>query len=154
MSAVLCMTWRIPFPIYKMVCCNMVTNRGATKLISILTLANYNLCLVIIIVHVILEGYANGDTKQWIYKNLPLPFKWIGFVFMANYYCNSFIILAASYWRSIQIPVWCVCVVEIPINAMLLYGSTSKRRYFILPWLITTMLQIAVQYNSFLILIV
>ena len=54
-------------------------------------------------------------------------------------------------WRSIQIIVWCVCVVEIAINAMLLYGSTSKRRYFMMPWLITTILQIVV--NPYLSLI-
>ena len=133
-----------------------MTTKSGVKIISILTLAVYVLYLAALGLYGSLYGLDTTvdstnennatktsdpdlETNEGI-SNAAINY---GIQAMSTYYMGMVISYSHDYFILVLISL-IVCIVGITLNAMLLFGSENNRRFFMLPWLIMTMIHLLV----------
>lgn len=131
-----------------------MTTKSGVKLISILTLAVYVLYLAALGLYGSLYGLDTTvdstnesnvtktsdpdlETNEGI-SNAAINY---GIQAMSTYYMGMVISYSHDYFILVLISL-IVCIVGITLNVMLLFGSENNRRFFMLPWLIMTMIHL------------
>ena len=133
-----------------------MTTKSGVKLISILTLAVYVLYLAALGLYGSLYGLdttvdttnesnATKTTDPDLETNEGISNAAInyGIQAMSTYYMGMVISYSHDYFILVLISL-IVCIVGITLNVMLLFGSENNRRFFMLPWLIMTMIHLLV----------
>jgi len=131
-----------------------MTTKSGVKLISILTLAVYVLYLAALGLYGSLYGLdttvdttnesnATKTTDPDLETNEGISNAAInyGIQAMSTYYMGMVISYSHDYFILVLISL-IVCIVGITLNVMLLFGSENNRRFFMLPWLIMTMIHL------------
>lgn len=131
-----------------------MTTKSGVKLISILTLAVYVLYLAALELYGSLYGLdttvdttnesnATKTTDPDLETNEGISNAAInyGIQAMSTYYMGMVISYSHDYFILVLISL-IVCIVGITLNVMLLFGSENNRRFFMLPWLIMTMIHL------------
>ena len=133
-----------------------MTTKSSVKIISILTLAVYVLYLAALGLYGSLYGLDTTvdstnennatktsdpdlETNEGI-SNAAINY---GIQAMSTYYMGMVISYSHDYFILVLISL-IVCIVGITLNVMLLFGSENNRRFFMLPWLIMTMIHLLV----------
>ena len=133
-----------------------MTTKSGVKIISILTLAVYVLYLAALGLYGSLYGLDTTvdstnennatktsdpdlETNEGI-SNAAINY---GIQAMSTYYMGMVISYSHDYFILVLISL-IVCIVGITLNVMLLFGSENNRRFFMLPWLIMTMIHLLV----------
>ena len=136
-----------------------MTTKSGVKLISISTIAGFVLYLAALGLYGSLYGLAttvdtpkeSNGTETISDENHPDPetnegISNAGIVYciqgMSTYYMGM--VISDSDMSILVIISLIVCIVGITLNGMLLFGSENKRRFFMLPWLIMTMMHLLV----------
>jgi len=134
-----------------------MTIKSGVKLISILTTVGFVLYLAALGLYGSLYGLAttvdtpkeSNGTETISDENHPDPetnegISNAGIVYciqgMSTYYMGM--VISDSDMSILVIISLIVCIVGITLNGMLLFGSENKRRFFMLPWLIMTMMHL------------
>ena len=133
-----------------------MTTKSGVKIISILTLAVYVLYLAALGLYGSLYGLdttvdttnesnATKTTDPDLETNEGISNAAInyGIQAMSTYYMGMVISYSHDYFILVLISL-IVCIVGITLNVMLLFGSENNRRFFMLPWLIMTMIHLLV----------
>ena len=133
-----------------------MTTKSGVKIISILTLAVYVLYLAALGLYGSLYGLdttvdttnesnATKTTDPDLESNEGISNAAInyGIQAMSTYYMGMVISYSHDYFILVLISL-IVCIVGITLNVMLLFGSENNRRFFMLPWLIMTMIHLLV----------
>ena len=133
-----------------------MTTKSGVKIISILTLAVYVFYLAALGLYGSLYGLdttvdttnesnATKTTDPDLETNEGISNAAInyGIQAMSTYYMGMVISYSHDYFILVLISL-IVCIVGITLNVMLLFGSENNRRFFMLPWLIMTMIHLLV----------
>ena len=133
-----------------------MTTKSGVKLISISTIGVYVLYLAALGLYGSLYGLdttvdttnesnATKTTNPDLESNEGISNAAInyGIQAMSTYYMGMVISYSHDYFILVLISL-IVCIVGITLNVMLLFGSENNRRFFMLPWLIMTMIHLLV----------
>ena len=133
-----------------------MTTKSGVKIISILTLAVYVFYLAALGLYGSLYGLdttvdttnesnATKTTDPDLESNEGISNAAInyGIQAMSTYYMGMVISYSHDYFILVLISL-IVCIVGITLNVMLLFGSENNRWFFMLPWLIMTMIHLLV----------